>query len=250
MKRKTFQNTFCYLLVFILLAGCKSISSAQVDKVLKDFQNVVAPEEELTTEHVINGLKEALSQGVSTGSDQASQMDGYLKNSLIKIAFPPDAAKVESRLRQIGLGKEVDKFIVSLNRAAELAAVEAKPIFLDAIRSMTIEDAWAILRGDQHSATRYLKNTTSSQLKEKFQPIIRESLEQVHATRYYDDLVTTYNRIPLVKKVNPDLDEYATEQAIDGLFKLIAKEEANIRENPAARTTDLLRRVFGAEQIN
>jgi hypothetical protein len=207
--------------------------------------------DQLTTDQVIQGLKQALSQGIINGSAQASAVDGYLKNGLISIAFPPDAKKVESRLRQIGLGAEVDKFIVSLNRGAERAAKEAKPIFLEAIKSMTIEDAWGILRGSEHSATEYLERTTSAQLRGKFQPIIKGALNEVNATKYYEDLVTSYNKIPLVNKVNPELDQYATEQAIKGLFLLIAQEEEKIREDPAARTTDLLRRVFDDNnQIN
>ena len=218
-----------------------------MDRVLRDFSKVLYGEDELTTDQVIAGLKEALGQGVSNGSEQASAVDGYLKNQLIRIVFPPDAAKVESRLRQIGLGAEVDKFIVSMNRGAERAAKEAKPIFLEAIKSMTIEDAWGILRGDENSATRYLERTTSASLEQRFQPIIREALEEVNATRYYGDLVTTYNKIPFVEKVNPDLDSYVTEKAIDGLFVLIAEEEANIRRDPAARTTELLKKVFGKQ---
>ncbi|GJM30071.1 MAG: hypothetical protein DHS20C17_27060 [Cyclobacteriaceae bacterium] len=233
------------LLSITLITGCKTSSTAQVDKAIKDFGSLLGGNDELTTDDVAKGLKEALMQGIGSASDQASMVDGYLKNNLIRIAFPPDAEKVESRLRQIGLGPEVDKFITSLNRGAEKAAKEAKPIFLEAIRNLTLEDAWGILKGDENSATDYLKRTTSSSLTEKFQPIISDALEEVNATKYYDDLVTSYNKIPFVSKVNPDLDQYATEQAIDGLFVLIAEEEAEIRRNPAARTTRLMQKVFG-----
>lgn len=201
----------------------------------------------LTTADVANGLKEALIKGISNGSDLASQLDGYFKNEAIKILFPPDVKKVEERLRQMGLGNEVDKFVMTLNRGAEDAAKEAKPIFIAVIRSMTIEDAWGILKGDQDAATQYLKRTTSLQLKEKFSPVIQASLDKVNATKYYSDLVNTYNKIPLVEKVNPDLNDYATGKAIDGLFVMVAREEKEIRENPVARTTDLLKRVFGAK---
>ena len=149
-------------------------------------------------------------------------------------------------VRQIGLGGEVDKFILTLNRGAEDAAREAKPIFIDAIKSMTIQDAWSILRGEDDAATQYLRRTTGERLAEKFKPVIKASLDKVNATRYYSDIVTTYNRIPLVEKVNPDLDDYATNKAIDGLFVMIAKEEKRIREDPVARTTELLKKVFGA----
>jgi len=234
------------LLIVVLVAGCKATSQAQVDKVLSDFGKIINGGDELTTDQVTEGLKEALIQGITTGSEQASMVDGYLGNNLIRLVFPPEAAKVESRLRQIGLGSEVDKFIVSMNRGAERAAKEAKPIFLDAIKNMTIEDAWGILRGGENSATEYLMNATGASLKDKFQPVIKESLDQVNATKYYDDLVNSYNKIPLVKKVNPELDQYATEQAIKGLFLLIAEEEAKIRKDPAARTTHLLQKVFGS----
>jgi enolase len=125
------------------------------------------------------------------------------------------------------------------------AAKEAKPIFVSAIKSMTIQDAWAILKGEDNAATEYLKRVTSAQLKEKFKPVIQNSLNKVNATKYYGDLVTRYNKIPLVDKVNPDLDDYATDKAIDGLFTMIAKEEKNIRQDPVARTTELLKKVFG-----
>jgi hypothetical protein len=137
---------------------------------------------------------------------------------------------------------------MTLNRGAEDAAKEAKPIFITAIKSMTIQDAWGILKGNDNAATEYLKRTTSPQLKEKFKPVIQASLEKVNATRYYRDIVTRYNQIPMVAKVNPDLDDYATDRAIEGLFLMIAKEEKNIRDNPEARTTELLRRVFAAQQ--
>jgi hypothetical protein len=193
-------------------------------------------------------LKEALIKGISTGSDLASQMDGYFKNPEIKIPFPPEVKKVEDKLRQIGLGGEVDKFIMTLNRGAEDAAKEAKPIFISAIKSMTIQDAWGILKGEQDAATQYLKRTTSLQLKEKFKPVIQNSLNKVSATKYYGDIVNTYNKIPFTDDVNPNLDDYATDKAIEGLFTLIAKEEKNIRQDPVARTTELLKKVFGAQK--
>jgi hypothetical protein len=201
--------------------------------------------DELSTDEVIAGLKEALNKGVANGTGQLSRTDGYLKNPNVKIPFPPEIKKVEDKLRDIGLGGEVDKFVTTLNRGAEQAAREAKPIFIDAITSMTINDAWNILKGDdQEAATNYLKRTTSSQLEVKFQPIIKSALDETNATKYYSDIITTYNKIPFVDKVNPDLDDYATQKAMEGVFFMIAKEEQKIREDPAARTTDLLRRVF------
>lgn len=200
--------------------------------------------ESLTTEQVAAGLKEALSKGVTTGAQSASKTDGYFKNPRLKIPMPEEMQNVERTLRQVGLGDEVDKFILTLNRGAENAAKEAAPIFLNAIKSMTIQDAWGILKGNENAATQYLERTTTATLKEKFKPVIQEALQKVNATKYYSDIVTNYNRIPGVNKLNPDLNEYATEKAIEGLFILVADEEANIRKNPAARTSELLRKVF------
>lgn len=231
-----------FIIPLIITAG--ACTSAQLNQTLGEVSKSLGGT--LSTSEVAQGLKEALVVGISKGSDLVSQADGYLKNPEIKIPFPPDVQRVEERLRQIGLGSEVDKFVTALNRGAEMAAREAKPIFVEAIRSMTIEDAWAILRGEDDAATQYLKRTTSGLLKEKFKPVVQRSLNEVNATRYYGDIVSRYNQIPLVQKVNPDLDDYATDKAIEGLFLMIAREEKSIRENPAARTTELLRRVFGA----
>jgi hypothetical protein len=231
-------------IIFTMALVLSACTAAQINQTLGDISK--SPSTTPSTAEVAEGLKEALIKGISTGSDVVSQLDGYFKNPEIKIPFPPDVKKVEDRLRQIGLGAEVDKFVMTLNRGAEDAAREAKPIFITAIRSMTIQDAWSILRGNDDAATQYLKRTTSAQLKEKFKPVIQSSLEKVNATRYYRDIVNRYNQIPLVQKVNPDLDDYATDKAIEGLFFMIAREEKNIRENPVARTTELLRKVFAA----
>lgn len=233
-----------YLIILLALMGC---TIAQFNQALSTSGQTAGGDAPLTSGDVAAGLKEALIKGISNGSDLASQLDGYFKNEAIKILFPPDVKRVEEKLRQIGLGNEVDKFVMTLNRGAEDAAKEAKPIFISAIRSMTIEDAWGILKGEQDAATQYLKRTTSAQLKEKFSPVIQNSLNKVNATKYYSDLVNTYNKIPFVDKVNPDLNDYATDKAIDGLFVMVANEEKDIRQNPMARTTDLLKRVFGAQ---
>lgn len=232
------------IIFFIALIGLIQSTHAQIN--LKKLKKTLEGES-VTTEEVAQGLKEALTNGVSKGSDLVSQIDGYFKNPEIKIPFPPEVKQVESRLRQIGLGNEVDNFVLTLNRGAEDAAKEAKPIFIEAVKQMTIQDAWAILKGESDAATQYLKRTTSTLLLEKFKPVIQNSLNKVNATKYYKDLVTSYNKIPLVQKVNPDLDQYATEKAIEGLFVMIAKEEKNIRANPLARTTELLKKVFGSQ---
>ena len=197
-----------------------------------------------TTAEVASGLKEALIQGANKGSNTASQLDGYLKNPKIKIPFPPDVQNVADKLRQIGLGDQVDRFVTTLNRGAENAAKEAGPIFVGAIKQMTVQDAWNILKGEEDAATQFLRRTTQDQLYAKFKPVISASLKSTNATKYYADIVNTYNKIPFVTKVNPDLEDYATTKAMDGIFYLIAQEEANIRENPAARASDLLKKVF------
>lgn len=226
----------------LILSSC---TSAQINQALEDVNKSIGGEKPLTTAEVAEGLKEALVKGISTGADLVSVTDGYFKNPEIKIPFPPEVKKVEDAVRKIGLGSQVDKFVMTLNRGAEDAAKEAKPIFIAAIKSMTIQDAWAILRGEDNAATEYLKRTTTPLLKEKFKPVIQASLNKVNATKYYGEIVTRYNQIPLVEKVNPNLDDYATDKAIEGLFVMIAKEEKNIRQDPVARTTELLKRVFG-----
>ncbi|HOX82372.1 MAG TPA: DUF4197 domain-containing protein [Chryseolinea sp.] len=233
------------LILSLVLASC---TSAQINQTLGEVNKAIGTDQQPTTAEVGEGLKEALIKGISKGSDLVSQLDGYLGNPEIKIPFPPEVKKVEDKLRQIGLGSEVDKFVVSLNRGAEDAAKEAKPIFVNAIRQLTIQDAWSILKGEPDAATQFLKRTTTAQLKEKFKPVIQASLNKVNATKYYGDLVNTYNKVPFVQKVNPNLDDYATDKAIEGLFVMIAKEEKNIRQDPLARTTELLKKVFGAQK--
>jgi len=226
------------IIIFLLITGC---SKQQISKSLGG----ILDSNSLTTEEVSAGLKEALIKGISQGAAKASRTNGYYKNPRIKIPLPPDIQEIEGKLRDIGLGSEVDKFLLTLNRGAEKAATEAKPIFINAIRSMTIRDAWGILKGDEHAATNYLKKTTSNQLRNAFQPEISKALEAVNATKYYSTIVTSYNKLPFVTRIDPDLESYATDQAIEGLFYLIAQEEEKIRKNPAARTTELLREVFG-----
>ncbi|MEJ8801501.1 DUF4197 domain-containing protein [Pontibacter sp. H249] len=233
---------------FIAVAlGASACTATDIQRTVDGVLAGTATGGPVTQSEVASGLKQALEVGIKNGANQASQTDGYYKNSLIRIPFPKDVQRVDNTLRQVGLGNEVDKFILTLNRGAEDAAKSAVPIFVSAIKQMTIQDAWGILKGDKNAATQYLKRTTSQQLYNTFNPIMVQSLEKTNATKYYADLVNQYNKIPLVQKVNPDLDDYATHKAIDGLFILVAQEEANIRENPIARTTELLRRVFSKE---
>lgn len=199
----------------------------------------------LSESDAASGIKEALSKGAVNGVKLTSVKDGYLGNAEIKIPFPQEAKNIEEKLRAIGLGNKVDELIVSLNRAAEDAAKEAQPIFLAAIKNMTVTDAINIVKGNNDAATRYLDRTTSPQLKAAFQPDIKASLDKVNATQQWAFLINAYNKIPLVKKMNPDLPAYVTDKAIEGLFVMIAKEELKIRKDPMARTSEILKKVFG-----
>lgn len=226
----------------VLIALCFFGCTAQQ---IQQIRDAIPYEEGLSADQVASGLKEALVQGVTTGTQKVGKVDGYFKNPTIKIPFPEDVQKVANTLKDIGLGNEVDRFVKTLNRGAEEAAKEAKPVFVSAIRQMTINDAWDILKGDdKEAATNYLMRTTSSELRNKFSPTVKKALDKTNATKYYSEIISKYNAIPLVEDVNPDLEGYATEKAMEGLFVMIAAEEQKIRANPGARTTDLLKRVF------
>lgn len=199
----------------------------------------------LSQEEAAKGIKEALTKGAKKGVANVSQVDGYFKNSKIKIPFPPDAQEVADKMRDIGMGDQVDKAVKKMNRAAEDAADQAKPIFVNAIQSLTISDAIDIVNGKDNAATNYLRRTTSDQLKTEFKPDIKKSLDKVNATKYWNEIITRYNKIPMVEDKNPDLAEYVTDRAIKGLFVMVAKEEKKIREEPIARTTEILKKVFG-----
>lgn len=192
------------------------------------------------------GVKQALANGITNAVLQLNKEDGFFKDLLYKVLLPPDAQKVERTLRNLGMGSMVDKAILQINRGAEDAVGFAKPIFADAIRSMTLTDALGIVRGGDTTATHYFREKTVSKLVAAFLPVIKSSLDKVDATKYYGDIVTKYNSFPTtLKKINPDLPSYVTDRATNALFDLIAKEERNIRANPIARTTDVLKKVFG-----
>lgn len=195
-----------------------------------------------------NGIKEALSQGLVKAVLQLNKEDGFFKDALYKVLLPPDAKKIENTLRDLGMGKMVDKAILQVNRAAEDAAGFAKPIFVDAIKSMTIADAIGLVKNGDTSATHFFRVKTTDKLIAAFSPVIKNSLDKVDATKYYGDIVNTYNNFPTtIKKLNPDLPAHVTNKAVTALFDLVGKEEQNIRQNIAARTTELLRKVFGAK---
>lgn len=198
----------------------------------------------LTNEEIIAGLKEALSNGATKGTDLLSKENGFFKNELLKIILPPEAQKIEKTLRSVGLGKQVDDAIITMNRGAEDACKQAAPIFVNAIKQMSVTDALGILKGADTSATSYLKSKTNAALAEAFRPVINASLEKVGATKYWSTMVNSYNKFSL-QKINPDLTGYVTDKAMQGVFTQIASEEKNIRKDPLARTSDLLKKVFG-----
>lgn len=202
----------------------------------------------ITETEAAGGIKEALGQGLVKAVLQLNREDGFFKDAFYKILMPPDARKIENTLRDLGMGKMVDKAILQINRAAEDAAGFAKPIFVDAIKSMTIADAIGLVRNGDTSATHFFRVKTTDNLVAAFLPVIRNSLDKLDATKYYGDVVNTYNNFPTTfKKLNPDLPGFVTWKATDALFDLVAREERNIRQNIAARTTELLRKVFGAK---
>lgn len=234
INMKFAKTTFVATLV--LLSGCDTLN--QAGQILAQAGNPTQTE-------ITMGLKQALELGTTYSSERLSSKDGYFGNLAIKILFPEEAQKAEKTLRSLGLNQLADNVILTINRAAEDAANEAKPIFINAIKQMSIADATNILIGrDKDAATQYFERVTSNELRAKFKPVIESSLSKVGATKYWGDAVTRYNRIPLVTKINPDLQAYVTQKAMEGLFVEIAKEELKIRDNISARSTGLLQKVF------
>ncbi len=202
----------------------------------------------LSNNEIVSALRQALEIGTKNASGRLNVTNGFFGNALIKVLMPPEARQIESTLRSLGMGAQVDKAILSMNRAAEDASGKAVPIFVNAITSMSIQDGLSILQGGQGAATNFLKNRTTAALTSEFRPVIQNSLNKVGATRYWADIVNIYNRLPTVRnKVNPDLAGYVTERALNGLFVTIADEENKIRIDPASRVTDLLKKVFGSK---
>ena len=230
-------GTILLPLALAVVMGC---NAAQIGEILRTGEG---PLDEAT---VAAGLREALKVGTDRATESTSQVDGFYGNLLIRIAIPEQYQGVASTLRQIGFGGKVDEFEVAMNRAAEKASAEAVSVFWSAITSMTIGDAFAILNGGQTAATDYFRNRTAAELHRRFHPIVVTKMEAVGVYRLYNDLTERYNQLPVEKPQPVDLDEYITSRAVDGIFVMLADEEKRIRENPAARTTALLRRVFGS----
>ncbi len=228
------------------LVSCSQIDFNKIGKdISKEVDNTVKGKKPLTNDEIIAGLKEALNVGSNNASASASKADGYFKHPVIKIPFPPEAQQMESKLRALGMNKQVDDFVMTINRAAEEAAKQAAPVFIDAVKQMTITDGLQILKGSDTAATGYLRKTTSPRLHDGFKPVIKTATQKVDVTKYWNPLITTYNKIPFVTKMNPDLEEYITQRALTGLFYLVSQEETKIRKDPMARVSDILKRVFG-----
>jgi hypothetical protein len=197
----------------------------------------------LSAEEVAKGLKEALSVGANNAGSKLSAVDGFFKDAALKILMPQEAQKVERKLRQLGMGKLVDDAILAMNRSAEDASKSAAPIFVNAIKGMSIQDAFGILKGGNTAATDYLKGKTTTELTNAFRPVIEQSLQKTNATKYWNTLFSAYNRVS-ADKINPDLAAYVTEKALTGIFFQVGQEEQKIRKDPMARTSDLLKKVF------
>jgi len=235
--------------LFLILFIFPIFTQAQYWKDLKKAAEKVNKElinkNPFSEEEAANALKETLNKGMEKGVSVLSVKDGYFANPKVKIPFPKNATKVADKLKKLGMQKQVDEVVLSINRAAEDAANSAKSIFVDAIKKMSIKDAIGIVKGNKTAGTDYLNRNTNSALANAFKPIIKISLEKVNATKRWESVMNTYNKIPFVEKVNPELETYVTEKAISGLFFMLAQQEIAIRENPKERTSALLKKVFG-----
>ncbi|MCH8555831.1 MAG: DUF4197 domain-containing protein [Schleiferiaceae bacterium] len=236
---KLYRNKHLLAIVFVIfgLTACD-----QLLQIAEQSQKQVGPP---TNTEIVGALKDALIVGIQQTVTRTSQQNGYYGNSLIRIPFPEEAKQVETALRNLGQNKMVDDFVIAMNRSAEEASKKATDIFVASIRQMTIQDATGIWKGADNAATDYLKRTSYQSLMNEFRPVIQKSIQDVQVTSFWNPVVSTYNQIPLTRPVNPNLEDYIAEAAIEGLFKMVAAEELKIRKDPAARTTQLLRRVFG-----
>ena len=231
----------------IILLATLSLSSCKTTDVQRVLDTLGGANQPLSEQTVVAGLKQALEVGTENAVFKTNKTGGFSNNPLIKIMVPEQFSDVASKVRQIGLGSYVDKFELQMNRAAEQASGEAKQVFLSAISGMTVQDAWGILRGGDNAATQYFRNKTERQLEQKFAPIISNNMQKVGFYSDYRRLLTTYDNIPFTEKPNLDIEEYVMSETMDGLFLLVAEEEAKIRRDPLARTTELLQKVFAQQ---
>ena len=221
------------------LAGC-----AEMQQVLEQLPQQTGI---LSQTEMGNGLKEALNNGITKQVSKLTTTDGFFRNEVVKILLPEEIQKVDTKLRQLGMSKLADEGLKVLNRAAEDAVKEATPIFVDAVKQMTFTDAKNILLGNESSATTYLQTSTSTALYGKFNPVIKNSFAKVGADKIWTQIITKYNSIPLVKKINPDLTDYTTNKAMEGVFKMITVEEKNIRSGLDSKTSTFLKKVFALQ---
>jgi hypothetical protein len=232
----------------LILSLVFSLSScAQVQQTLNQLPQISSQIPGVGGVDIASGLKEALNKGITQQVSKLTAVDGFYKNEAVKILMPAELQKVDATLRKIGLSSLADEGIKVLNRAAEDAVKEATPIFVSAVKNMSFTDAKNILLGNDSAATSYLQGTTTTALYGKFNPVIKNSFAKVGADVIWKNIINKYNTIPLVKKVNPDLTDYTTNQALAGVFKMIAVEEKDIRNNISARTTPLLQKVFAMQ---
>ncbi len=229
-------------IIFILLV-LQFSACAELQQVVDSLPQ----QQGLSNAQIASGLKEALNQGIDKQVSKLMAPDGFYKDQMVRILLPPELKKVDKTLRDLGMGKLADKGIKLLNTAASDAVKEAKPIFVEAITTMTFDDAKNILLGNQTAATDYLKQKTQQQLYAKFKPQVKKSLQKVKADEIWQQIISRYNQIPFVEKVNPDLTDYVTKKAIAGVYLKISVEEQKIRKNAQERTTDLLKKVFALQ---
>lgn len=228
----------------LLLLGIFTLTScAELQQVANQFPELGQTQ----SLDIAGGLKEALNNGITKQVSKLTVTDGFFKNEMVKILLPEELQKVDKALRNVGMSKLADEGLKVINRAAEDAVKEATPIFVDAVKNMSFNDAKNILMGNENVATIYLQNSTSTALYSKFNPVIKSSFNKVGADKVWSQIITKYNSLPLVKKVNPDLTDYTTNKAMEGVFKMIAVEEKSIRTNLASRTSDLLKKVFALQ---
>jgi Protein of unknown function (DUF4197) len=231
--------------ILTILSVVMLVSCAEMQQVLQQL-----PQTQSMGLDISGGLKEALNNGISKQVTKLTAVDGFYKNEAVKILLPEELKKIDSALRNIGMSKLADDGLKAINRTAEDAVKEATPIFVNAITGMTFSDAKNILLGNESAATNYLQSATTSALYGKFNPVIKNSFAKVGADKIWTNIITKYNSIPLVTKVNPDLTDYVTNQAMNGVFKMIAVEEKNIRVDLNSRTSDLLKQVFALQDRN
>lgn len=220
---------------------------AELQHVANQLPEILNENGQVGQNQIAQALKQALNQGIDNQVSKLTKTNGFYNNSLVKIGLPAELQQVEKTLRSVGLGNLADEGIKALNKAAENAVKEATPIFVDAVKSMTISDATNILMGDKNAATKYLERTTSKALYSKFNPVIENSFSKVGADKIWSNIIKQYNNIPMVKKVNPDLTDYVTQEALNGVYTMIEQEELNIRKNASSRTTDLMKSVFSMQ---